>query len=73
MGYRPGKGDVLANLGLRYHHLKEDEGTRYYSQCTLELAQDIGISKIEAYAVTHLGHAQAGLDNLAEALQYRQG
>jgi len=53
--------------------LGEDQAAREYSQRALEIAQELGAREFEASAVTHLGHALAGLGHLAEATAaYRQ-
>jgi tetratricopeptide (TPR) repeat protein len=67
MGYRPGEGDVLANLGLLCHHLGEDETAREYYHRALEIGQELSAREIEAYAMTHLSHALLELGNLGEA------
>ena len=66
MGYRPGEGGVLVNLGLLYPHLGEDEAAREYCLYGLEIAQELGAREIEAYAMTHLGYSLVELGNLGE-------
>jgi tetratricopeptide (TPR) repeat protein len=64
---------VLADLGRLYHHLGQDPAAREHSQRALEIGKELGDRQTEAYAVTHLGHALAGLGLLAEAADaYRQ-
>ena len=67
MGYRPGEGDVLANLGLLCPNLGEDEAARESCHHALEIAQELSAREIVAYAMTHLGHALVELGNLGEA------
>ncbi len=64
---RRGESDMLANLGLIAHLLGDDRLALDYCRQALQLARDLGNQPFQARALTFLGHAWAGLDQLEEA------
>jgi len=73
IGDQHGESEGLYYLSLLCHHQGDDELARQYGQKALCIAQDIGDRSSQGYALTHLGHALAGLGHLAEAADaYRQ-
>jgi tetratricopeptide (TPR) repeat protein len=64
---------VENRLSLLCHQLGEDDAALEHSQLALDIAQQLGDRSTQAYSLTYLGHALAGLDRLAEAADaYRQ-
>jgi predicted ATPase/class 3 adenylate cyclase len=67
------KGWAQAYLALLFHQLGDDCAACEHGQQSLHLAQDLGWLFNQARALTILGHALAGLPQLAEAVDaYRQ-
>jgi tetratricopeptide (TPR) repeat protein len=50
-----------------YHHLGDNKIALSYSQESILLAQELGNGRILAFALTNLGHALHGLEQLEEA------
>jgi tetratricopeptide (TPR) repeat protein len=67
IGYRRGECLALACLALTFHHLGNHHLALECSQQALQITHEIGNRTIEGYALTYLGHAQAGLGHLPDA------
>ena len=63
---------MLFNLSSLVHYLGDHQATREYSQQALSIAWEIGSRRTQGYALTSLGHALAGLGQLAEAGEFYQ-
>jgi tetratricopeptide (TPR) repeat protein len=63
---------VLAYSALRLHRLSKNEAARDTSKEALQIAIDTGDRAAQAYALTTLGHALAGLSVLDDATRAYQ-
>jgi tetratricopeptide (TPR) repeat protein len=59
----------LAQVGLLFHHIGEDEAALESSQRAFQIAAELGDRDTQGQALTHLGHALAGLKRLPDAQQ----
>jgi tetratricopeptide (TPR) repeat protein len=66
-GNRHGVCSNLADLGLLLHLIGDDEAAREYSQRALDEARALEIRSVEAFALTHLGHALLALEQPEDA------
>ncbi len=69
IGERQGEGLVLAQQSLLAHLRQDDEAALDHARHALELACALGDESLQAHALTHLGHAFAGLKRLTEAAE----
>ncbi|NJP08006.1 MAG: tetratricopeptide repeat protein [Chloroflexaceae bacterium] len=63
---------MLGNLGLLEHQLGNHRLARSYSQQALDMSIEMGDNRAQGNALTYLGHALAGLDQLDEARKVYQ-
>lgn len=67
LGDRLTEGWRLSDLALVAHHTGDDIAASNYSQEALKIARHFNNQPLQAYALVILGHALAGLDQLAES------
>jgi len=63
------ESEIYAYLGLLFHHMGNDRAARENSQQAVHIAQSADARYEQGLALTHLGHALAGLGQLSEAAE----
>jgi len=68
ISYRGGTCWILIYRSLLQHHQQDNQGALRWAREALDLATQIEDQHLQARALINLGHAQAGLGKLAEAV-----
>ncbi len=69
IGYRQGEGKTLSEMALLALMIGDHEQGHRHAADALEIAEQIGIQRDQAYALTRLGYALEGMANLAAAAE----
>jgi tetratricopeptide (TPR) repeat protein len=72
VGNQLSEGRVMADLSLLYHHLGDDETAKETSAAALAIADELNHPRLLGRSLMQLGRAQAGLEQLDEALHSYQ-